>query len=278
MPFRGVGKDAMRVVDDETLAQTSECFTSKFCTRLHKAAKAWSSALKTSLAEELVTGKKTYAGQRHFSPLQKVDDGLQSFSDERHRYLLSKTNVSEQWKDKTTPPDIRCTQMALAQLVRTMKVCTQYMTAESLNKAYLHLKIAESFCEFDTRFNAVLSALPWKYLVDCRKSILEETQRSEAIRSDTSKFQSLIKEAKGIHDLVEIIKSMSDIARLENDSPEIKAKYRQLTLELEDFKWEVAGEGTKLFDNAFSEPTESTSETLFQLNADVINAAPILVT
>ena len=244
LPFRGVGKDVLRVVDEETLAQTAECFTSKFCTRLHQAAKSWSNALKTSIAEELVTGKRTYAGRRHFSPMPKLDGGLQSFSDECHRFLSGDVTVTEQWKDKTLAPDIRKSQMALAQLVRTMKVCTQSMTAETLNKAYLHRKIAETYCEFDTRFNAVLSALPWQYLVDCRKAILEETQRSETIRPDTSKFQGLIKEAKNIPDLVEIIRSMSDIARLETDCAEIRSKYRTLTMELGDFKWEVLGEGT----------------------------------
>ena len=244
MPFRGVALDVLRIINAETLMQTSECFISKFCTRLHSEAKNWSRSLKTSLAEESHAGKRTYAGKRYFSPLPKLEDGLQSFSDECHRYLSAEISVKETWSDKSRKPPIQNTQLALAQLIRTMKACTQSMTVDILDKAYLHLKIAESYCEFDTRFNAVFSALPWHYLVSCRKSIIEETQRNEKTRSDTSKFQTQIRQTKTIADLVEIARSMSDIARVEADSPEVRAKYRQLGKELEEFKWEFVEEGT----------------------------------
>ena len=247
MPFRGIGKDVLRVVDPNTLSQTSGCFISRLCARLHKCAKTWSTATKTSVSEETNAGNRSYAGKKYLAPLPAVEDGLQSFADECHRYLSATINVKEAWTDKSGSPDMQSAQMSLAQLIRSMKLCTKSMTENSLSQAYLHLKIAESYCESDTRFHAVFSALPWQYLVDCRKSIIEESQRNEQIRSDQSKFQGLIREAASIADLVEIIRSMSDIARVEIDGPEVRAKYRMLSKELGDFKWEVLNEGTLLF-------------------------------
>ena len=222
------------MVGADSLAQTSECFISKLATRLHKSAKSCGNALRPSLSDETNAGKRTYDGKRNFAPLPKVGDGFRSFPDERHRYLSSQINAKEHWADRGADPDMQSTQMSSAKLIRSMKIRTRSMTPNSPNQAYLHLKITESYFEFDTRFRAVFSALPWRYLVDCAKSIIEESQRNWPIRSDASKCQGIAREANGISDMIAIARSMGDIDRLDTDGPEVRAKYRTLSKELSD--------------------------------------------
>lgn len=105
-------------------------------------------------------------------------------------------------------------------------------------------KIAESYCDKDTRFSSVLSALPWKYIVDCRNDIKDGQKKTNEIRADTSKFSERIKEAKTIDNITSILQDMSDKARTEEDTNVVDAKYVRLQDDIKSADWEGFREGT----------------------------------
>ena len=118
------------------------------------------------------------------------------------------------------------------------------MTEETLEKAYLHQKIADSYCEKDIRFSTVLSALPWKYIIDCRNDIKDGQKRSNEIRADTSKFSERILSASAIENITSVLQDMSDKARTEDDSNEVRHKYVKLQEDIQTLDWSKFTEGT----------------------------------
>ena len=109
-----------------------------------------------------------------------------------------------------------------------MEICTEKMTDATLEQAYLHQKIAESYCDKDSRFSSVLSAMPRKYIADCRNDIKGGQKKTSEIRPDTGKFSERIAEAKTIDNMPSITQDMSDKSRTEEDTNEVVAKYAKL--------------------------------------------------
>ena len=80
MPFRGMGKNVMKIVDETTLQKASDNFVTKLSTRLHSSAKAWTASLKTILDEDATKNQRIYSGQRYYQPLPPMPQDLQSLS------------------------------------------------------------------------------------------------------------------------------------------------------------------------------------------------------
>ena len=125
-----------------------------------------------------------------------------------------------------------------------MGICTDKMTETTLGQAYLHQKIAESYCDKDSRFSAVLSAIPWKYIVDCRNDIKDGQKKGNEIRADTSKFSEMIEEAKTIDNIASILHDMIDKSRTEEGTNELIAKYAMPQEDIRTANWAGFSEGT----------------------------------
>ena len=124
-----------------------------------------------------------------------------------------------------------------------MKICTGEMSGTTPEQAYLHQKIAESYCAKDGRLSSVLSAMPWKYIVDCRNDIKDGQKKRNEIRSDTSKFSERVAGAKTIDNIASILHDMIDKARTEEDTDEVTAKYANLQEDIRASKWAEFSEG-----------------------------------
>ena len=109
----------MTIIDDDSFVDLSGKFVSKLRTHLHSSAKAWANDLKALLAGESGSGTRTYAGRRYFFPLPKIPAVLQNFAGELYRYLSRNSPVTEPFNAMEGLPDVRSTEMARGQLIRS---------------------------------------------------------------------------------------------------------------------------------------------------------------
>ena len=126
LPIRGVGGSVMSVIGEDSFSEISDKFVSMLCTHLHSASEIWSGGLKLLLSHDNSPHVKTYAARRYFFPLPMISDAIQSFSDERYRYLSRTVAVSEPLSAMGGVPHIRASQMAIGQLIRSYESATLY--------------------------------------------------------------------------------------------------------------------------------------------------------
>ena len=245
LPLVGSAKDCLQVLNDDAISNIHDAILSKFIDRLRPIGKAWS--LKTSKLPNPTDEKcrKRYAGKLYFQPLPPVPDDISAFLNDAFRFSDKCIDVSKEWcRESTNDPPINAALLSLAQLLKSMALCTHGITEKGLESLSAHRDIAISFCSNDSRLTTFLKSLPTAYLCNASLALQQGTKLKAECRSSALGYQNKIRSMKTVDDLASLLSDMSTEARLEVDSPEIEGKYDIIRETFDNYDFSGFEEGT----------------------------------